>query len=65
MRLIDKMADTIRNGLRSFLQINPPQQTVFQVTEQTDYYGNAAVNRIWARGDANEIQEMYKLMPGR
>ncbi len=64
MRLIDKMADTIRNGLRSFLQINPPQQTVFQVTEQTDYYGNAAVNRIWARGDANEIQEMYKLMPG-
>lgn len=64
MRLINKMADTIRNGLRSFLQITPPQQTVFQVAEQTDYYGNAAINRIWARGDASEIQDMYKLMPG-
>ena len=64
MRWLDKMADGIRNGLRSFLQINPPQQTVFQVTEQMDYYGNAAVNRIWARGDASEIQDMYKIMPG-
>lgn len=64
MRWLDRMADSVRNGIRSFLQIYPPQQTTFQVTEQLDYYGNAAVNRIWARGDANELQELYRYMPG-
>lgn len=58
------MADSVRNGIRSFLQINPPQQNIFQVTEQLDYYGNAAVNRIWVRGDANELEELYKGLPG-
>lgn len=65
MRWLDKMADNVRNGIRSFLQINPPQQSVFQVTEQLDYYGNAAVNRIWTRGDANELQELYSSLPGQ
>lgn len=64
MRWLERMKDGIRNGIRSFLQINPPQQNVFQITEQLDYYGNAAVNRIWARGDATELQELYKAMPG-
>lgn len=58
------MADNVRNGIRSFLQINPAQQNVFQVTEQLDYYGNAAVNRIWVRGDANELKELYSSLPG-
>lgn len=58
------MADSVRNGIRSFLQINPPQQYTFQVTEQLDYYGNAAVNRIWVRGSASELQELYSGMPG-
>lgn len=58
------MADSIRNGIRSFLQINPPQQNVFQITEQMDYYGNAAVNRIWERGDSDEISQLYKALPG-
>ncbi len=58
------MADRVRNGIRSFLQITPSQQHVFQITEQLDYYGNAAANRIWARGDANELSELYKSLPG-
>lgn len=58
------MANTIRNGIRSFLQIEPSQQQVFQITEQMDYYANAAVNRIWERGDSNEISQLYKELPG-
>lgn len=58
------MADAVRRNVRSFLQISPPQQNVFQITEQMDYYGNAAVNRIWARGDGNEIAQLYKSLPG-
>lgn len=58
------MADAVRKSVRSFLRINPPRQSVFQITEQLDYYGNAAVNRIWARADADEISQLYKLLPG-
>lgn len=58
------MADKVRNGIRSFLQITPPQQQVFQIMEQIDYYGNAAINRIWERGDGSELSQLYKALPG-
>lgn len=58
------MADKVRNGIRSFLQITPSQQQVFQIAEQIDYYGNAAINRIWERGDSNELSQLYKALPG-
>ncbi len=64
MRWLEKMKDGIRSGIRSFLQINPPQYSVFQITEQMDYYGNAAVNRIWERGDSSELSQLYKMLPG-
>ena len=58
------MAETIRKGIRSFLRINPPQNNVFQINEKLDYYGNAAVNRIWERGDSDELSQLYKALPG-
>lgn len=58
------MAETIRKGIRSFLRINPPQNSVFQINEKLDYYGNAAVNRIWERGDSDELSQLYKALPG-
>ena len=58
------MADSVRSGIRSFLQISPPQHSTFHITERLDYYGNAAVNRIWVRGDADELQELYCSLPG-
>lgn len=58
------MADRVRNGMRSFLQIEPPQRSIFQITEQLDYYGNAAVNRIWERGDGSELSQLYKALQG-
>ncbi len=64
MRWLENMADKVRSGIRSFLQITPPQQQVFQITEQIDYYGNAAVNRIWERGDGDELSQLYKALPG-
>lgn len=64
MRWLDRMADSVRSGIRSFLQISPPQHSTFHITERLDYYGNAAVNRIWVRGDADELQELYCSLPG-
>lgn len=54
------MAENVRNGIRSFLRIEPPQHNVFHIKEQMDYYGNAAVNRIWERGDGDELSQLYK-----
>ena len=58
------MAEKVRIGIRSFLRINPPQNSVFQINEKLDYYGNAAVNRIWERGDSDELSQLYKALPG-
>lgn len=64
MRIFDNMADMIRRNMRSFLRITPPQVSSFQITEQLDYYANAALCRIWERGDADELSQLYKELPG-
>lgn len=64
MKVVDKMADIVRNGIRSFLRIEPAQTNSFYVQETLDYEGSAAKHRIWYRGDADELSELYKLMPG-
>lgn len=64
MKVINRMTETIRNGMRSFLRIEPAQQNVFQITEALDFNGNAAKNRIWYRGNADELSQLYKALPG-
>ncbi|UMZ01808.1 capsid protein [Roseburia rectibacter] len=64
MKVVDKMADSIRRGIRSFLQIEPAQQNVIMITEQLDFNANAAKNRIWYRGNADELSQLYKNLPG-
>lgn len=64
MKVIDKMAEGLRRGMRSFLQIEPAQRNVIQITENLDFNANAAKNRIWYRGNADELSQMYKNLPG-
>lgn len=64
MKVVDKMAEKVRNGLRSFLRIEPAQRNIFHITEILDYEGNAARNRIWFQGDAEELQQFHKELPG-
>ena len=49
--------------IRSFLRIEPPQSRTITITEQLDYNGNAAKNRIWYRGRAEELAEFYRQIP--
>lgn len=58
------MADMIRENMRSFLRIEPANAQTIQIQENLDFDGNAARNRIWYRGDADELSQMYKLLPG-
>lgn len=55
--------DAVRAGIKSFLRINEAQQSMIQITETLDYTGNAIKNRIWYRGDSEELSQMYKQIP--
>lgn len=52
--------DKVRNALRSFLRIEPAQSTTVTITERLDFVTNAAKNRIWYRGNGQELSELYR-----
>jgi len=64
MRWLDNMAEKIKTGIRSWLRIEPAQRNAFQITETLDYESNAIKNRIWYRGDSEELTQLYSQMPG-
>jgi hypothetical protein len=55
--------DNVRNKLQSWLQINPPLAMMINIQEVLDFEGNAIKNRIWYRGDANELTQLYWQIP--
>ena len=56
--------DKIRNGIKTWLRIQPAQVNNIQIQEMLDFEGNAIKNRIWYRGDSEELSQMYKQIPG-
>ncbi len=58
MELINKMADKIRTGLRSFLQIPAPESIVV-INELLDHFTNCTKNRIWYWGKSKQLSELY------
>ena len=55
--------DNVRERLQSWLQINPPLAMMINIQEVLDFEGNAIKNRIWYRGDSNEIEQLYWQIP--
>lgn len=53
------LINTVRDKLRSFLRIEPPQQSTITIQQNLDYYANAAKNRIWYRGNSYELSQLY------
>lgn len=51
--------DMVRNGIKSFLQIQPASPSSINITETLDYEGNAVKNRVWYRGDSFELEQLY------
>jgi hypothetical protein len=60
MGLINKMADTIRKGLRNFLQVNPVTQNTIIIDEGMDFLTSCVKNRIWYTGKSKQLTELYK-----
>lgn len=57
------MGENIRKGIRSWLQITPSNPYSIQINEVMDFELSAIRNRIWYRGDGNELEQMYQQNP--
>lgn len=63
MRWLDNMGETIKRGIRSWLNVVPASGNNIQINEILDFEANAIRNRIWYRGDSNELEQMYQQTP--
>lgn len=52
--------DRLRDGIKTWLEIQPAPAQKIILQEVLDFYGNAIKNRIWYRGDSEELSEFYK-----
>ena len=59
MRLFTAMSETIKKGIRSWLNVTPAAPYNIRITEVMDFETNAIRNRIWYRGDGNELEQLY------
>lgn len=55
--------DYMKRKMQSWLQINPPIAMLINLEEVLDFQGNAIKNRIWYRGDPNELEQLYWQIP--
>lgn len=55
--------ENVRKRMQSWLQINPPVAMMINISEIYDFQGNAIKNRIWYRGEPNELEQLYWQIP--
>lgn len=54
------MNENIKKGIRSWLNVAPASGYGIQINEIMDFEVHAIRNRIWYRGDGNELEQMYQ-----
>lgn len=64
MNIFSTMADKVRQGIKTWLRIQPAQNGSFNIQETLDYEGNAIKNRIWYRGESEELTQLYQQIAG-
>ena len=52
--------ESVKSGVRSWLNVQPANPTQVNITETLDFYGNAIKNRIWYLGDSCELEQLYE-----
>lgn len=60
MRWTKKLSENIKKGLRNWLNVMPASPYVVQINEVMDFELCAIRNRIWYRGDGNELEQFYQ-----
>ena len=46
--------------IKNYFTIKPPQALQIDIEQLTNFEGHTFINNIWYRGDANELDQMYK-----
>jgi predicted heme/steroid binding protein len=64
VNIFTNMAEKVRAGIRTWLRIQPAMNGTFTLQETLDYEGNAIKNRIWYRGESEELAQLYKQLAG-
>ncbi len=59
MRWTKRLSENIKRGIRSWLNVQEASPTHILINEPLDYEANAIKNRIWYRGDSEELQQLY------
>jgi hypothetical protein len=59
MRWTNKLSENIKRGIRNWLNVQPANPFSISINEIMDFETNAIRNRIWYRGDGNELEQMY------
>lgn len=60
MRWLSTLNENIKRGVRSWLNVVPASGNNIQINEVLDFEASAIRNRIWYRGDSNELEQMYQ-----
>lgn len=63
MGWLNRMSENVKKGLRNWLQVTPSNPYTIQIQEVVDFELAAIRNRIWYRGDSNELEQMYMQNP--
>ena len=59
MRWVKNLSNNIKRGIRSWLNVQEASPTNILINEPLNYEANAIKNRIWYRGDSEELQQLY------
>ncbi len=59
MRWMKKLSENIKQGIRSWLNVQEAYPKNITIKESLDYEANAIKNRIWYWGDSEELQQLY------
>lgn len=57
-----KIMERVKNMIRSWLEIQPAQGRGLTIREPLSFETNVLRNRIWYRGDASELEQLFKLL---
>lgn len=60
MKWMEKLNENIKKTVRSWLNVVPANSHNFQINEMLDFEGHSIRNRIWYRGDSNELEQLYQ-----
>lgn len=63
MRWLSTLNENIKRGVRSWLNVVPASGNGIQINEVLDFELSAIRNRIWYRGDGNELEQLYGQNP--